>query len=65
MLAKNAQVRFVAIVTNGLLNHILELMSMLLIRFNFLQNVMLVIDQNLTNVVIFVSLSTTQDITVW
>ena len=43
VLTKDTQVRFIAIVTNGLLNHILELTSMLLICFNFLQNVKLVI----------------------
>ena len=37
VLTENAQVSFIATVTNGFLIHILELASMLLICFDFLQ----------------------------
>ena len=37
VLTKNVQVGFVAIITNGFLNHVLKLASLLLIFFDFLQ----------------------------
>ena len=37
VLTKNVQVGFVAIITNGFLNHVLKLAYLLLIFFDFLQ----------------------------